>query len=45
MEPDYFREWRERRLVEALREHPGVEVELSRRRAAGELDSTFPTEI
>jgi hypothetical protein len=37
VEPDYFREWRERRLVEALRAHPGVELELSRRRVRGTL--------
>lgn len=45
VEPDYFREWRERRLVEALRDHPRVEVELSRRRAAGELGTTFPAGV
>ncbi len=27
VEPDYFREWRQRRLVEALRAHPGVELD------------------
>ena len=30
VEPGYFREWRERRLVEALREHPDLALELSR---------------
>lgn len=35
--PDYFREWRERRLVEALRAHPDVELVLSRRRVEGTL--------
>lgn len=37
VEPDYFREWRERRLVEALRAHPALELELSRRRVRGTL--------
>lgn len=37
VEPDYFREWRERRLVEALRAHPRLELELSRRRVRGTL--------
>ena len=37
--PDYFREWRERRLVEALRDHPDVELALSRRRVDGSLGS------
>lgn len=35
--PAYFREWRERRLVEALREVPELELELSRRVAEGRL--------
>ena len=37
VDPDYFREWRERRLVEALRAHPAVEVALSRMRVEGTL--------
>jgi hypothetical protein len=37
VEPDYFREWRERRLVEALRTVPDLELELSRRRVEGRL--------
>ena len=37
VEPAYFREWRERRLVEALREVPALELELSRRVAEGRL--------
>lgn len=35
--PMFFREWRERRLVEALREHPDLELWLSRRLADGDL--------
>jgi len=41
VEPDHFREWRERRLVEALRGCPSVELELSRRRIVGDLGTTF----
>lgn len=37
VQPAYFREWRERRLVEALREIPELELELSRRLAEGRL--------
>ena len=37
VEPAYFREWRERRLVEALREAPEVELRLSRLVAEGRL--------
>ena len=37
VEPAYFREWRERRLVEALREVPELELLLSRRAARGDL--------
>ena len=37
VEPSYFREWRERRLVEALREVPALEVLLSRHADAGTL--------
>lgn len=37
VEPAYFREWRERRLVEALREVPALELLLSRHAAAGTL--------
>jgi transcriptional regulator with XRE-family HTH domain len=37
VEPAYFREWRERRLVEALREVPELEMRLSRLVAEGRL--------
>jgi len=37
VEPAHFREWRERRLVEALRDAPEVELWLSRQVAAGRL--------
>jgi len=37
VEPEYFREYRERRLVEALRHTPALELELSRRVADGTL--------
>jgi len=37
VDPAYFREWRERRLVEALREVPDVEMRLSRLVAEGRL--------
>lgn len=37
VEPAYFREWRERRLIEALRQVPELELELSRRAAQGRL--------
>jgi len=37
VEPSYFREWRERRLVEALRDVPQAELWLSRHVAAGTL--------
>jgi hypothetical protein len=37
VEPAYFREWRERRLIEALRREPEVELELSRRVVRGRL--------
>ncbi|WP_217920943.1 hypothetical protein [Miltoncostaea oceani] len=40
--PDHFREWRERRLVEALREVPALELELSRRVAEGRLADWRP---
>jgi hypothetical protein len=40
--PAYFREWRERRLVEALRDVPGLELELSRRAAEGRLADWAP---
>jgi transcriptional regulator with XRE-family HTH domain len=43
VEPAYFREWRERRLVEALREVPELERALSRRVAAGDLASWRPS--
>jgi transcriptional regulator with XRE-family HTH domain len=39
VEPEHFREYRERRLVEALREVPDVELALSRRVADGTLKS------
>ncbi len=42
VEPAYFREWRERRLVEALREVPELERALSRRVAAGDLAAWRP---
>ena len=37
VEPAHFREWRERRLIEALHELPELELELSRRVAEGRL--------
>ena len=37
VDPAYFREYRERRLVEALREVPEAELWLSRHAAAGTL--------
>lgn len=37
VDPAYFREWRERRLVEALREVPAAELWLSRQIAGGRL--------
>lgn len=37
VEPAYFREWRERRLIEALHAVPELELELSRRAAEGRL--------
>ena len=42
VEPAYFREWRERRLVEALHEVPELELELSRRVAEGRLGWPLP---
>jgi hypothetical protein len=39
VEPEYFREYRERRLVEALRHAPELELELSRRVVDGRLKS------
>jgi transcriptional regulator with XRE-family HTH domain len=38
VEPEYFREYRERRLVEALRSVPQLEMELSRRVVDGTLN-------
>ncbi len=35
VEPSYFREWRHRRLVEALEAHPDVELRLWRRLERG----------
>ncbi|MCC6830824.1 MAG: helix-turn-helix transcriptional regulator [Thermoleophilia bacterium] len=37
IDPAYFREWRERRLVEALRDVPAAELWLSRQVAGGHL--------
>lgn len=37
VEPSYFREWRERRLVEPLREAPELALELWRRAEEGRL--------
>jgi transcriptional regulator with XRE-family HTH domain len=42
VEPSYFREWRERRLIEALRGEPEVEVRLSRLAAEGRLGEAAP---
>lgn len=42
VEPSYFREWRERRLIEALRELPEVERRLSRLVAEGRLGDAGP---
>lgn len=42
VEPAYFREWRERRLVEALRDVPHLERALSRRVAEGTLADWTP---
>lgn len=44
VEPAYFREWRERRLIEALHEVPELELELSRQVAAGSLGRPRPGE-
>lgn len=41
VEPAYFREWRERRLVEALRDHPEIETWLSRHVADGDLAAAW----
>ncbi|MFN8109460.1 MAG: helix-turn-helix transcriptional regulator [Thermoleophilia bacterium] len=41
VDPAYFREWRERRLVEALRGEPRVELWLSRRVAEGGLGDAW----
>jgi transcriptional regulator with XRE-family HTH domain len=43
VEPAYFREWRERRLLEALRDVPDLEVWLSRHVAAGGLAGAWET--
>ncbi|MGE0026545.1 MAG: helix-turn-helix domain-containing protein [Thermoleophilia bacterium] len=45
VEPAYFREWRERRLVEALRETPEVELRLSRLVAEGRLREAGPPPV
>ncbi len=42
VEPEYFREWRVRRIEEAFAEHPDVELWLSRRLAAGTFGSVRP---
>lgn len=44
VEPAYFREWRERRLIEALRQVPELEIALSRRVAEGRLARTRATD-
>lgn len=41
--PAYFREWRECRLIEALREVPELELELSRRVVEGRLGRADPS--
>jgi hypothetical protein len=45
VDPAYFREWRERRLVEALREEPQVERYLSRLVAEGRLAHARPADV
>ena len=45
VEPAYFREWRERRLLEALREAPEVELRLSRLVAEGRLGEVRWTDV
>lgn len=42
VEPDHFREWRLRRLEEALAAEPELELWLARRRLAGTLASAGP---
>ncbi|MCB0882964.1 MAG: helix-turn-helix transcriptional regulator [Thermoleophilia bacterium] len=42
VEPDHFREWRLRRLEEALIADPEMELWLSRRRLAGTLPTVRP---
>lgn len=42
VDPTHFREWRERRLVEALREAPELELELSRAVVEGRLGEWGP---
>jgi transcriptional regulator with XRE-family HTH domain len=37
VEPSYFREWRERRIIEPLREAPDLALELWRRAEDGRL--------
>lgn len=41
VEPAYFREWRERRLIEALREVPEAELWLSEQAAQGRLPQAW----
>lgn len=42
VEPWYFREWRERRLTEALRERPDLELALSLRLSEGRFEAVRP---
>lgn len=42
VDPNYFREWRLRRLEEALIAHPEIEVWMSRRLEADTFDSLGP---
>ncbi|MEW6583610.1 MAG: hypothetical protein AB1416_12715 [Actinomycetota bacterium] len=44
VEPEHFREYRERRLLEALRDAPEVEIALSRRVASGTLTAGLTIE-
>ena len=41
VEPAYFREWRERRLIELLRDVPELELRLSRHGLAGTLGAVL----
>lgn len=42
VDPAYFREWRVRRIDEALEEHPEIELWLSRRLEAGTFATVKP---